>query len=104
MYTEDLLKPEYRADPGAQALVRLLQRIYEHDGHSTRPIVAALRGIHNGTLNSVDLELVCKRLEPDDFEDVLSTMRFAHLVFARDRREIYKAFLDEKTMQAALFD
>lgn len=103
MYSEALLKPQYRNDPGAQALLRLLQRIYEHDGHSTRPIVAALRGIHNGGLNPVDLELVCKRLELEDFEDVLSTMRFAHRLFEIERGELYRVFDDETTMEVALF-
>ena len=103
MYTEAILKLRYRDDEDALALVQLLQRVHEHDGHSTRPIAAALRSIHNGDLNPVDLELVCKRLEDPDFEDVLRAMRFARRIFQRDGREMYRAFLDEKTIEKALF-
>jgi len=104
MFTRHLLRQEYQEDPGALALVRLLQRVAEHDGGSTRPIAAVLKGIYNGNRNPVDLELVCKRLEGTDFEDVLKVMRLAFTVFERDGIEMHKVFSDERTMPKALFE
>lgn len=103
MFTKGMLKSKYQVDAGALALVRLLKRVTEHDSGSTRPIRAVLEGIYNGNRFPVDLELVCKRLEAADFEDVLSVLRFAFKVFERDGIEMHAAFSDERAMPKALF-
>jgi len=103
LLTETDLRPEYRGEVGALALLRLLNRVQSHSGGSTWPIAAMLRSIHNGSRNPADVELVCKRLEKNDFEDLLETMRFAHTVFERRRAELYQAFVSDETMKELLF-
>lgn len=103
MFSQDQLLERYRDKPGALALLRLLRRVSEHDGGSTRPILAALRSIYNGTRDPCDLELVCKRLERRDFLDVVSVMRFAFDVFEDDHIEMHSVFTDPSTMPKVLF-
>lgn len=98
------LFPRFQNDPGAQSLLRLLNRWRAHRGGSTQPIAETLRAIHNGIRNPVDLELACKRLEDADFEDILRVMRFAHALFQEHRMEICEVFTHPADFTDTLFD
>jgi hypothetical protein len=95
------IKPEYQGEPGAAALVQLLNRCRVlSDG--TTPILDCLRSMHNGLLHPVDLERVVKRLDREPFLDLLKVMRFYHEVLW-PRTELFGAFTDDRTFKRHLF-
>lgn len=63
-----------------------------------------LSAIHNSARNSVDLELACKQLEDDDFDDVLRVVRFAHVLFQNRRIKIYQVLVAPADFNGPLFD
>jgi hypothetical protein len=95
------IKPEYRREPGAAALVRLLNRC-SAPSDGTVPIVEGLRSMHNGVLYPVDLERVVKRLDREPFFELLEVMRFYHEVLW-PRMELCNAFTDDRTFKRHLF-
>ena len=69
------LKPEWRTDNDANALMTLMQLCFRHQGGSTYPIIGFPLGLWGGDGYKPDLQLLCGRIRDEHFEEVLRTMR-----------------------------
>ena len=69
------LKPEWQDQAEAAALLRLMKLCFRHHGGSTVPIMYFLCSLWNGYDYKPDMQLLCKRIDPEHFEDVLTVMR-----------------------------
>lgn len=70
------LHPEWDTNTGAMAVQALVENCLQHQGGSTFPIIDFLLGLYNGALWKPDMQLLCRRIDDDNFELVLKAMRF----------------------------
>jgi hypothetical protein len=69
------IKDEWKGNPEAEALKRLMVRCSEHKGGSTIPIIEYLCSIWNCYQYRPNVKLLCMRIDDPHFEDMLLTMR-----------------------------
>lgn len=62
-------------EAGVAALNRLILLCNLHQGGSTTPIAQFLVSLYNAEYAKVDAYLLCRRLDDEHFEDVISVMR-----------------------------
>jgi len=68
------LSPDYLDDPGAQAAARLFSLCFRHRGSSTYPIADFLVSLYNADYARPDMYLLCRRLDYEQFIDVMTVM------------------------------
>ena len=73
MKIPDIL-PSYADHAGAQAAARLFALCFRHQSGGTQPIAEFLISLYNANYVRPDMYLLCRRIDDDHFEDVLSVM------------------------------
>lgn len=81
---------EYKKLEGADALQRLMERCFERQGDSRRPVIDFLISLYDGYSWRPDMTRLCMRIDDDDFADVIKVM---HL-FRRTRMETHNFFIE----------
>lgn len=72
------LSPQYLNDECAQAALRILDACNRHQGGGTVPLNRFLLSLYNGEEWAPDMQLLCGRIDPPLFEDVVCVMRGYH--------------------------
>ena len=69
------LKPEWQDNPECEALLRLMTKGFRYRGSGTVPIIYFLCGLWDGNNYRPDMQLLCRRIEDDSFNDVVTVMQ-----------------------------
>lgn len=84
------LKPEYENDTVAQAVKWLLELCDNHQGGGTIPINHFLLSLYDGARWAPDMQLLCRRIDDDAFEHVMTVVRG----YAQRGKELHTYFVN----------
>lgn len=99
------LLPLYADQAGAQAAARLFAMCMRHQGGGTEPLAEFLISLYNSTYSRPNMYLLCRRVDDNHFEDVISVMTWfrdvaglidIHTIFGDDEGELVMRELMER--------
>ena len=95
--------PSYADHAGAQAAARLFALCFRHQSGGTRPIAEFLVSLYNADYARPDMYLLCRRIDDNHFEAVVSVMGWfrdlhggndIHAIFGVDGEPLMTELMD----------
>lgn len=94
------MSTEQQLHPGVIALRRLVSLCQRHCGGSTVPIAEFIVSLYNAEYAKPDAYLLCRRIDAEHFEDVLTVMRWFRV--AASKGDVHTYLVDGERVMLQL--